>query len=407
MKLKGMLKEKFPFTEALYPKLYPALHFALNQKKKLNTKEISCLNNMTILTVSICESGKKMSDNFILLLFEYILFTLKMMNKSIDIEIRNKDLTMKLRELIKIVCKNTTVKINWSDVFEMIYNLLIPHLKYNREYKYKNIFLIFLNSCLCYDDTNLTKSYILFSTEIVILTDKSDCYYNYIRYILSLPFALSLSSIDSKVLLCNKTYYNNIITTILLHSPVLPSHIYYDSPSSIWLLGNLSLLWNYQSKLNIPFNILFQTLQVIMLYMNYYPATSIVNNYIEIHINRNTSMFVKYPDLFCNQLSFINDINSNIKNLMRNFIPSDFIPAELNDYINSKREQGTIKKIYNYFKSLFSSGDDDNEGDKNNSNGSGLSNETANARNTLANQTNNHTAVITKETINQLEVLIQ
>lgn len=254
-----------------------------------------------------------------------------------------------------------------------------------------------------YDDINLTRSFILLSTDLVIAIDKSDCYYNYIRFILSLPFSLSISSIDLKVLLCNKSYYNNIITTILLHSPVLPSHIYYDSPSTIWLLGNLSLLWNYQSKLNMPFNILFQTLQVIMLYMNYYPVTTIVSNYIEIHINKNTSSFVKYPELFCNQLSYINDVNGNIRNLMKNFIPADFIPSELNDYINSKKEPGTIKKIYNYFLSIFSNNDESD------SNKSVLTNQTSNTRNTLDNQTNinNHTTEITKDTINQLEVLVQ
>lgn len=134
MKLKAVLKEKFPFTEALFLKLYPSLHFSLNQIKGLNSKEINCLNNITNMALSICESIPKLSDNFVLSLYKYVTFTLKMMNKSIDNEIRNTNLTMKLRDLIRILCKNTNVKIIWSDIFEMIYILLIPHLKYNREY---------------------------------------------------------------------------------------------------------------------------------------------------------------------------------------------------------------------------------------------------------------------------------
>lgn len=88
--------------------------------------------------------------------------------------------------------------------------------------------------------------------------------------------------------------------------------------------------------------------------MHYFPANIFSDNYVETKISNTSSIAVKFPDPFANQLLYITDSN-RIRNLMKIFIPSDFIPDELNDYINGKGNTTTINKILNYFKSIFSS----------------------------------------------------
>lgn len=106
--------------------------------------------------------------------------------------------------------------------YKIVYESLILHLKYTRK-------------SLEYDDIFLVQCYITLVTELVISLDKAESYVYYIKYIMSLPFSLSMISIDSRELLQNQIFYSNIITTLNVNPPKLPYHYYYNSPPYLFI----------------------------------------------------------------------------------------------------------------------------------------------------------------------------